>query len=69
MKLSSETKKSFTGIATMTVVIAAVGLLYGIVFGHSHPNALLNGLIIGAIIGLVSSVVEIYLFSRNRQRL
>lgn len=69
MKLTSETKKSFLNIATTTVVMAAIGLLYALVFGHSHPHIVFNGILIGAIIGLISSLGEIYVFSRNRQRL
>ncbi len=69
MDFTSETKKSFLNISTMTVVTAAIGLLYGLVFGYSHPHAIFNGILIGAIIGFVSSMAEIYFFSRNRQRL
>ncbi len=69
MTLAFETKKSLLNIATSTVVTAAIGLLYAVVFGHAHPHTVFNGIVIGAIIGLVSSIGEIYLFSRNRQRL
>ncbi len=69
MSFTSETKKSILNIATSTIIMGAIGLLYVVVFGKPHPHAVLNGIVIGIIIGSVSSVAEIYIFSRNRQRL
>ena len=68
MELTSPTKKNLTTIVNTTLIMIAIGIVYAIVFGRGHPHTFLNAIAIGFIIGFGSSVVEIFWFSKFRQR-
>ncbi|MEK7249189.1 MAG: adenylate/guanylate cyclase domain-containing protein [Bacteroidota bacterium] len=68
MELTSETKKSLKAIASTTVVMMAIGIVYAVVFVRAHVHSIINGIVIGFTIGFISSVAEQFFFAKYRQR-
>jgi adenylate cyclase len=68
-RFPSEREQHVRAILNTTLAMIAVGLAYVLLFGELHPHSLANGVIIGVILGLGTSIAEIFLFARYRQRL
>jgi hypothetical protein len=61
-------KKNLKIIVSTTLIMIVIGVVYALLFGELHVHSIINGIAIGGMIGLLSSLAEVFMFSRFRQR-
>ncbi|MBX2992339.1 MAG: adenylate/guanylate cyclase domain-containing protein [Bacteroidetes bacterium] len=68
-RLQSWREHQIRSIVNTSLVMFCVGITYVLVFAEFHWHSLFNGVVIGLILGWGTSVAEMFVFSRYRQRL